>query len=390
MNNNQHISRDEIFPPVSKHTTNEDHLKTCEQCSELVNILKHAREISHNLKPDNEWLHPSKLQLSETITQIYDDSISSQEAANFISHVESCSLCFNFVAMTVEESLSPVPERVLEELKAYSDISLAEMVLKEIPPPDPLFKKLLRNIKKIIKKVKDDLGSIIIPEPTQASDPAMGLPIPQPRPVFGPAIRIAIPVSLVAAIAFAIFLIPTEPSAYVYDDKMPYPYTRSTFRGGSETTYENTQYQTLREQFIHGIIAYLSYDYNNAIHILKTAESSVDELVQKTNDEKILSEIRDYYFYLGVSHFALSRSQKLDLAADIRADNRSEAIKYLSKAGELAQIYNLGRTDSENFFLGLAYGFDKQRDLAVEQLLRVNAESRFYDNSVDLIKNWSQ
>ena len=132
MNNNHHISWDEIFPRVSKHTANEDHLKTCEQCSELVNILKLAREISHSLKPDNEWLHPSTLQLSETITKIYENSISGQEAANFINHVESCSLCFNFVAMTVEESLIPVPDEVLEDIKVYSDISLAEKALQSV------------------------------------------------------------------------------------------------------------------------------------------------------------------------------------------------------------------------------------------------------------------
>ena len=169
MNNNHHISWDEIFPRVSKHTANEDHLKTCEQCSELVNILKLAREISHSLKPDNEWVHPSTLQLSETITKIYENSISGQEAANFINHVESCSLCFNFVAMTVEESLSPVPERVLEELKAYSDISLAEMVLKESPPEPTIFQKILSRIKKSLDKIKE--GGFV--------------PIPEPRPVPG-------------------------------------------------------------------------------------------------------------------------------------------------------------------------------------------------------------
>jgi hypothetical protein len=168
MNHIHHISQDEIFPFVRKDAARKDHLKNCEKCSELVNILQHARKISKNLKPEPKVSHLSTLQISETITRIYDDSISSQEAANFLNHIESCSICFNFVAMTVEESLSPVPEEVLEEIKAYSDISLAKLALQAPPKPKPsVLSQFLKTVhgkfKKSFKKEKSE-GTFPIPK----------------------------------------------------------------------------------------------------------------------------------------------------------------------------------------------------------------------------------
>lgn len=133
MNHNIHISHDEIFPLSSKNRPIQNHLKGCEHCRELVNVLRHASKLSKNLKSDKDRSHPSTMKLSETITQIYDGSISPQAAANFSNHVESCSQCFNYVAMTVEESLSPVPEKVFKEIEAYSDISLADKALEAAP-----------------------------------------------------------------------------------------------------------------------------------------------------------------------------------------------------------------------------------------------------------------
>ncbi len=377
---NRHISQEILSQLIqkesffSKSLVLKTHLKKCQRCSEIINIKNYLQQIAGRTKPVESESHPDTSDLDDSIARIYDSSLSKQEAADFLYHISSCNQCFEYVSFVLEDSLMPIPEEIEQQIAALTDISLAEMVLKEIPPQESIFQKILSKIKKSADKIKE--GGFV--------------PVPEPQPGPSLAMRIAVPVSLVAAIAFAIFLIPTEPPAYTYEHEVPHFYTRSTLRGGSETTYENTQYQTLREQFIHGIIAYLSHDYNNAIHILKTAESSVDELVQKTNDEKIFSEIRDYYFYLGVSHFALSRSQKLDLAADIRADNRSEAIKYLLKAVRLAQSQSSDKRDREIYFLGLAYGFEGQYGNAIEQLQMIKAESQFYDNSVDLIEKWSK
>lgn len=167
MSHNNHISQNEIFPLSRKNRTIQDHLKECQQCSELVNILRHARKISKNLKPEGEASHPSTLQLSETITQIYECSISPQEAANFIHHVESCSQCFYYVVMTVEEALSPIPDAVLAEIEAYSDISLAEKALQAAPAPTPSrLSKSLKTVQEKMKKSgeKKEGGALTIPQ----------------------------------------------------------------------------------------------------------------------------------------------------------------------------------------------------------------------------------
>jgi len=376
MNNNHHLSRDEIFPRVEEHPANEDHLKTCEQCNELVNILKHARDISHNLKPDDEWVHPSTLQLSETITKIYENSISGQEAANFINHVESCSLCFNYVAMTVEEALTPVPENVLQEIKVYNDISLAEMVLKKIPPEQTIFQKILKKIKKSFEKIIDEIGVLIIPKPDQ------------PRSVFSPAIRIAVPVSLVAAIAFTIFFLPTAPSAYVYDNDPPFPY-RSGFRSASSSIDEDRDYTKFHNDFPSAAMVYMDSDYENYIRRMANLESIAFDLKTKPLKKDKLDEIRDFYFYLGVSHFALSRSETRDLAPEQRVEHNRKAVQFLREAQSISKANILKMKDRDVYFLGLSYGFGSKPDSAILHFMTLDSTSSYYQEGLKLTEEWS-
>ncbi len=386
MNNNHHISRDEIFPRVSEHTANEDHLKTCDQCNELVNILNHARKISKDRKPDGErGGHPSTLQLSETITQIYDDSISAQEAANFINHVESCSLCFNYIAMTVEDSLSPVPENLLQEIKVYNDISLAEKVLNR----KSVFQKVLEKIKKSAKKLKDDIGSIVIPEP-EYRDPLMGTGAMRRRPVLGQAIRIAVPVSLVAMISFIILIhMPTGPTPFTYDHGVPFDYMASSFRSTSATAGENSEFQTFSNQFAAAISDYMLLDYETFVTRTENLQSAARSLEAKPLEKKQLSTLRDYYFYLGVSHFALSRSETRDLTDEQRTAHNINAIKYLKEAQSISKTNSLMKIDRDTYFLGLAYGFGGQKDFGILQFTEIEVESNFFKKSSVLSEKWS-
>jgi hypothetical protein len=110
------------------------HLNHCQRCREFVDILKEAKQIAGRTKPDTSVSHSSRLILSETISQIYEQSLSPKQAANFLSHVQSCSQCFAHVALVLEESLSPLPENMEEELAGYANISIAEQALKLAPP----------------------------------------------------------------------------------------------------------------------------------------------------------------------------------------------------------------------------------------------------------------
>ena len=109
------------------------HLNQCDSCREFMDILEEAKQIAAGTKPDASIYHPSRLDLSETIVRIYDQSIRPREAANFLNHLQTCSQCFEYVGSVFEESLSLLPENIEEELAGYSKISIAEKVLESVP-----------------------------------------------------------------------------------------------------------------------------------------------------------------------------------------------------------------------------------------------------------------
>ncbi|MFQ5864373.1 MAG: tetratricopeptide repeat protein [bacterium] len=129
-----------------------EHLKSCSRCSEIIEIIKDAQQFAGQTKPDSELGHPSRLYLNETITRVYDQSLSAQEAANFLHHLETCSQCFNYVELVLEDSLTPLPENVEQELALYSKISIAEQALGLVPShsvPTVRWQKIWGKVKSI-------------------------------------------------------------------------------------------------------------------------------------------------------------------------------------------------------------------------------------------------
>ncbi|MFQ5823287.1 MAG: tetratricopeptide repeat protein [bacterium] len=110
-----------------------EHLNQCQKCSELIEIIKDVKAFAGRTKPDADLNHPPRIDLAETITRAYEQSLSPKEAANFLSHLETCSQCFNYVGLVLEDSFSPLPENIETELEVYSNISIAEKALELIP-----------------------------------------------------------------------------------------------------------------------------------------------------------------------------------------------------------------------------------------------------------------
>lgn len=168
--NNGHISQEILSHLVQKGSlvlkslNLEIHLKKCQRCDEIVNIKNYLQQIAGRTKPIKNKSHPEISALRDNISRIYDSSLTKQEAADFLHHISSCSQCFEYVSFVLQDSLTPVPEEIEEQIAELTDISLAEMVLNEVPPQESLFKKILSNIKKSLEKIRD-------------------IPVPQPRPV---------------------------------------------------------------------------------------------------------------------------------------------------------------------------------------------------------------
>ncbi|MFQ5649322.1 MAG: hypothetical protein ACE5IY_05215 [bacterium] len=203
--------------------------------------------------------------------------------------------------------------------------------------------------------------------------------------------------SALAVVFIAVLLTPTvlqllkDPyAAYVYDQRIPYPYSAIIFRSPSGSPQEESDHQTLETQFRAAMGDYLSRKYERALLRLERLLPLVDNLLAQTPEREALAIFRDYYFYLGVSHFALSRSRERDLTKEgVRQHNRA-AIRYLARAQTLASESDPDSMDRETFFLGLAYGFGQQKEKAAEQLRIIPESSSHYEKSVSLIREWSE
>ncbi len=140
------------------------HIKECQRCNEIVNIKNYLQEIASGTNPDENKSYLEDSDLDDIISRIYDSSLPKQEAADFLSHLSSCSECFEYVGFVLEDSLTPVPEEIEEQIAELTNISLAEMVLNEIPPQESIFQKVLSKIKKSAEKIKEG-GFLPVPEP---------------------------------------------------------------------------------------------------------------------------------------------------------------------------------------------------------------------------------
>lgn len=177
---------------------------------------------------------------------------------------------------------------------------------------------------------------------------------------------------------------------YAFDDHVPYDYDMSGLRGSSSTLPQDSLFQAFSTQFRLGLADYLVRDYESAIATLQNLAPTAEALQAQPDNEKFLPWLRDFYFYLGVSHFALSRSQQHSLGDEGRAQNTNQSIQWLARADSLVTTRYLEGSDRESYFLGLAYGFGGRKSAAVAQLRKIKAESQFYDDSAQLIRQWSK
>ncbi|MFX0139465.1 MAG: hypothetical protein ACFFDN_37840, partial [Candidatus Hodarchaeota archaeon] len=173
---------------------------------------------------------------------------------------------------------------------------------------------------------------------------------------------------------------------YMYDHEVPYQYDLSSLRGAPLGLEDDSLFQSFDSRFKFGISYYMDNDYARAISTFESLVPAIHVFQAKTESQELKSWIRDLYFYLGLSHLALYRTQKLDLSQDIRTKHLNHAVGYLSKADSLVQLDNLKGGDRESYFLGLAYWLEGKKDLAVVRLEKVNPNSEFYEESVKLIQ----
>lgn len=177
-----------------------------------------------------------------------------------------------------------------------------------------------------------------------------------------------------------------------FDENVPCQYTQSGLRGGSDNYQKFSPYNNFVNQFLIGISYYVSNDYVNAIDSWKKMDSTAQNFARQTSNEKFQLASRDYYFFRGVSHLALSVSEndKLELSEQKRKSHLNEAINFLLKANELISLNKFDNEDREIYHLGIAFGLSGQKEFALEQLNKLKPESQYFENGKKYIKQWGE
>lgn len=177
----------------------------------------------------------------------------------------------------------------------------------------------------------------------------------------------------------------------VYDEKVPDAYNPAPgLRGGAEDPGSSNLQAVFFDRFQTAMLEYKDREYRSAVHEFEKLQPDAAWLEATTDQPEAFELLKDYYFYWGVSHFALARSRVVDLGEQHRKQQLAMAIQRLSKADELSQTYQLGDNDRINYFLGLAYGFDGQTERAIKYLEMIPSDNSSFQNLSKFISKWSE
>lgn len=302
-------------------------------------------------------------------------------------HLNTCNACFGELAALARDAHAPATEAEKIELARLPKLSPQEQTAKILDYLQAESASTPLAPGETAQKVFQKEGSVAFSLWQQFKH---FFEMRQWQPQYALALTVLV-VGIAAAFFAYIRLNKNNADAlYAYDDRVPYEYEVSGLRGAEPARENSSLFQAFVTQFKQGMSDYVLHDYAGAIRVLQEAEPTARALQAVPNNDSILPWLRDYYFYLGVSHFAQSRRKAGDLSSEARQQHALQAIHWLTLADSLTIVREFPGSDREIYFLGLAYGFGGRADSAVAQLRKINAESRYYNESVQLIRQWSK
>lgn len=146
----------------------------------------------------------------------------------------------------------------------------------------------------------------------------------------------------------------------------------------------------LRGRFNHSMNAYNECEYELALKNLAFIKTDMTALAEQLtpDDTDPAMLLREYYFYFGLTRFALAGSENHPPAAEQQRILLDDAIDDLQHAEDLTRRYQLGDTAKEQYFLGLSYGMAGQYGKAVEILRAIRSNDPRFDDREAWIDYW--
>lgn len=172
---------------------------------------------------------------------------------------------------------------------------------------------------------------------------------------------------------------------FVYDDRLPYDFDSNTLRGPQTVEEpEDALLQSFIADFTNTMAGYLTRDYEGTIEKMKSLEPRALALQTPAADSLTFINLREYYFYWGLSSLAFSRDKSLSLDAGKQYLDR--AIALLGQAARLTESKQLAGEPKERYFLGVACYFKGDDEKASPQFRSIETTSKFYKDSQKLLK----
>lgn len=196
------------------------------------------------------------------------------------------------------------------------------------------------------------------------------------------ALAYGLPLALIAS--FTVFEIGFAPGPYRH--QVPHD-PASSLRGPSRSQVEEAQFYDFKAVFGVAMSDYLLHDYSHALDTLAGLQTLAQAFSSKIGNEEYAALLRDYYFYTGVSHFALAHEKSLFRKTP--EQHAAQAVHWLNQAATLTRARSLPESDREIYFLGLALGRNHQKERAVSELRKILPGSAFHQECLTRIKEWS-
>ena len=176
----------------------------------------------------------------------------------------------------------------------------------------------------------------------------------------------------------------------VYDEQVPYKFEpNSGLRSGDSDDQKPVDpIEAFNKSFNNAMYSYRDLKYLQTVGGLKSLESEAKKLQTDSGDSKHFSVIADYYFYYGLSHYAVARSKKAEISEAEKNSHLLESSLLLSLSKEITLSHSLPDMDRIRYFLALTYGFSGQLDLAASEFEKITPESQFLGKRDKLIKVW--
>ncbi|MEK7729331.1 MAG: hypothetical protein AAB354_13035 [candidate division KSB1 bacterium] len=366
----------EVAALINGHRERDEYVLSALQQEEpvyqtLFELIALCQKQAHRTRPEPR--HDNAPQtffgIEQLLLRIYAGNATSEEAAQLLGGLQNSPIFYRRL-LTKLEALTP--ELVWEEAEALEGITiksdeevlaLVRMASDPVEPREPWGARTWQALAAVM------LG--VLHASAQVMDFLLG----------HRAIAVGLPLLLIASLT--VFQIGF--GADDFTERTPYDYQGPILRGSSYSDAADLQFIDFSDTFLSAITDYLLRDYSTALQKFESLEPQAAALHSNLKHEKYASLLRDYYFYAGLSHFALSHKKSF-----FRGENRAhaaQAVMWLARADSLAQ----GRDfpERETYFLGLAYDCNNQRAQAISELKKIPAHSEFYAESGARIKEWS-